>query len=129
MAFNQNWMPSYLSGHCSFKEFYEPIRLGLTLNKNENILGTLIEVPKMSADSKTTEKFIIMPYRKAKGKLSAAEMRPASSEAGAIKIATSMAERYVGVAAYAVQVNEENGEMNAPRLLAQFGEIPSPTED
>ncbi|MCF7646919.1 hypothetical protein KQ944_18145 [Bacillus subtilis] len=83
----------------------------------------------MSADSRSAEKFIIMPYRKAKGKLSAAEMRPASSEAGAIKIATSMAERYAGVAAYAVQVDEESGDMNAPRLLVQFGEIPSLTED
>ena len=83
----------------------------------------------MSADSKITEKFIIMPYRKAKGKLTPAEMRPASSEAGAIKIATSMAERYAGVAAYAVQVDEESGDMNAPRLLAHFGEVQSLTED
>ena len=83
----------------------------------------------MSTNSKTAEKFIIMPYRKAKGKLLAAEMRPASSEAGAIKIATSMADRFAGVAAYAVQVDEESGDMNAPRLLAQFGEVPSLTED
>ncbi len=55
----------------------------------------------MSADVKTAEKFIIMPYRKAKGKLTLGEMRPASSEAGAIKIATSMSERFAGVAAYA----------------------------
>lgn len=83
----------------------------------------------MSADNISTEKFIIMPYRKAKGKLMAAEMRPASSEAGAIKIATSMAERFAGVAAYAVQVDEESGDMNAPRLLARFGEILDISED
>lgn len=59
----------------------------------------------MFADVKIAEKFIIMPYRKAKGKLSGAEMRPVSSEAGAIKIATSMAERYTGVAAYAMLVD------------------------
>ena len=83
----------------------------------------------MSADSKTNEKFIIMPYRKAKGKLSIAEMRPASSEAGAIKIATSMSGRFIGVAAYAVMVDEESGDMNAPRLLASFGEVPDFSDD
>lgn len=40
-----------------------------------------------------------------------------------------MAERFAGVAAYAVQVDEESGDMNAPRLLAQFGEVPSLAED
>lgn len=83
----------------------------------------------MSTDVKTAEKFIIMPYRKAKQKLIPAEMRLASSEAGAIKIATAMAERFVGVAAYAVYVDEESGDMNAPRLLAQFGEVASLIED
>ncbi|MCF7645787.1 hypothetical protein KQ944_05845 [Bacillus subtilis] len=75
------------------------------------------------------EKYIIMPFRKNNQKLVAAEMRPASSEAGAIKIATSMSARYIGVAAYAVQVDEESGDMNAPRLLASFGEIPDFSDD
>ncbi|WOC16968.1 hypothetical protein [Pseudochrobactrum sp. MP213Fo] len=83
----------------------------------------------MSADIKATEKFIIMPYRKARQKLVAAEMRPASSEAGAIKIATSMSERFAGVAAYAVMVDEESGDMNAPRLIVSFGEVPDMSDD
>lgn len=78
----------------------------------------------MDQAKQNTEKFIIMPFRKNKQKLVAAEMRPASSEVGAIKIATSMAERFAGVAAYAVQVDEDSGDMNAPRLLIKFGETP-----
>lgn len=34
-----------------------------------------------------------------------------------------MADRFVGVAAYAVMVDEESGDMASPRILAQFGEI------
>jgi hypothetical protein len=34
-----------------------------------------------------------------------------------------MAGRFAGVAAYAVEVDEETGDMTSPRLLAQFGEI------
>jgi hypothetical protein len=78
----------------------------------------------MANNAQRSEKYIIMPFNKNKAKLVMAEMRPASSEAGAIKIATSMSSRYVGVAAYAVQVDEESGDMNAPRLLASFGEVP-----
>ena len=83
----------------------------------------------MSLAIQKSEKYIIMPFRKNKQKLVAAEMRPASSEAGAIKIATSMSDRFIGVAAYAVLVDEESGDMNAPRLLASFGEIPDFNED
>lgn len=83
----------------------------------------------MSANVKSAEKFIIMPYRKAKGKLIPAEMRPTSSEAGAIKIATSMAERFAGIVAYAVHVDEESGDMNAPRLLIKFGDVPDLTAE
>lgn len=83
----------------------------------------------MSLAVANSEKYIIMPFRKNKQKLVTAEMRPASSEAGAIKIATAMSARYVGVAAYAVQVDEESGDMNAPRLLVSFGEIPDFNDD
>lgn len=78
----------------------------------------------MSLAAQNPEKYIIMPFRKNNQKLVAAEMRPASSEAGAIKVATSMSGRFIGVAAYAVMVDEESGDMNAPRLLASFGEVP-----
>ncbi|WP_426123628.1 hypothetical protein [Pararhizobium sp. PWRC1-1] len=68
-------------------------------------------------------KFIIIPYRKARGGMTPGEMRQASSAASAEKIAAAMADRFAGVAAYAVEVDEETGDMTSPRLLAKFGEI------
>ena len=47
----------------------------------------------------------------------------ASTAAGAEKVAAAMAPRHIGVAAYAVQVDMESGDMSSPRLLIQFGEI------
>lgn len=70
------------------------------------------------------EKYIIMPFKKNRQKLVAAETRAASSEASATRIAESMSARFVGVAAYGVIVDEETGDMDAPRLLAKFGEVP-----
>jgi hypothetical protein len=69
------------------------------------------------------EKFIILPYKKNRGNLVPGEMRQASSAASAEKIACSMSARFVGVAAYAVMVDEETGDMSSPRLLARHGEI------
>ncbi len=69
------------------------------------------------------EKFIILPYRKNRGNLTPGEMRQASNAVSAEKIASSMASRFVGVAAYAVMVDEETGDMTSPRLLSQHGEI------
>ncbi|MBB3608020.1 hypothetical protein [Rhizobium sp. BK602] len=69
------------------------------------------------------EKFIILPYRKNRGNLVPGEMRQASSAVSAEKIASSMSSRFVGVAAYAVIVDEETGDMSSPRLLARHGEI------
>jgi hypothetical protein len=69
------------------------------------------------------EKFIVIPYRKNRGNLVPGEMRQASNPISAEKIATSMSERFIGVAAYAVMVDEETGDMSSPRLLAKFGEI------
>ena len=69
------------------------------------------------------EKFIVLPYRKNRGNLVPSEMRQASSVPSAEKIAASMASRFVGVAAYAVMVDEETGDMSSPRLLAKHGEI------
>ncbi|MDE1993132.1 MAG: hypothetical protein KGI75_11570 [Rhizobiaceae bacterium] len=69
------------------------------------------------------EKFIILPYRMNRGNLVPGEMRQASSGPSAEKIALAMAARFVGVAAYAVMVDEETGDMSSPRLLAKHGEI------
>ncbi|MBB3288141.1 MULTISPECIES: hypothetical protein [unclassified Rhizobium] len=71
----------------------------------------------------TAEKFIVLPYRKNRGNLVPGEMRQATSIPSAEKIAASMASRFVGVAAYAVMVDEETGDMSSPRLLAKHGEI------
>jgi hypothetical protein len=69
------------------------------------------------------EKFIVLPYRKNRGNLVPGEMRQASNAISAEKIASSMASRFAGVAAYAVMVDEETGDMTSPRLLAKHGEI------
>jgi hypothetical protein len=69
------------------------------------------------------EKFIVIPYRKVRGGVGPGEMRQASNAASAEKIAAAMADRFIGVAAYAVEVDEESGDMTSPRLLVQFGEI------
>ena len=69
------------------------------------------------------EKFIVLPYRKNRGNLVPGEMRQASNAVSAEKIATAMAPRFVGVAAYAIIVDEESGDMTSPRLLVRHGEI------
>ncbi|MBB6489275.1 hypothetical protein [Rhizobium lusitanum] len=69
------------------------------------------------------EKFIILPYRKNRGNLVPGEMRQASNAVSAEKIASAMSARFVGVAAYAVMVDEETGDMTSPRLLVKHGEI------
>ncbi|MGM4913370.1 hypothetical protein [Rhizobiales bacterium] len=71
----------------------------------------------------SAEKFIIVPYKKNRGNLVPGEMRQASNATSAEKIAASMSDRFVGVAAYAVMVDEETGDMSSPRLLAKHGEI------
>jgi hypothetical protein len=50
-------------------------------------------------------------------------MRAASNAASAEKIARAMAERFVGVAAYSVQVDMESGDMSDPKVIWQSGEI------
>ena len=70
----------------------------------------------------TAEKFIVLPYKKNRGNLVPGEMRQASNAASAEKIAGAMADRFIGVAAYAVMVDEESGDMSSPRLLVKHGE-------
>ncbi|MGO4331470.1 hypothetical protein AB4Z48_13440 [Cupriavidus sp. 2TAF22] len=71
-------------------------------------------------------KYIIVPYRKGKSDaLLPGEIRQASSEVSAIRIANAMASSFAGVAAYEVLVDEETGEMNSPRILVQEGNVPT----
>lgn len=83
----------------------------------------------MGTNTQTAEKFVVIPYRKNRRNLTAAEMRPAQTEESAKRIAGLMAERFAGVVAYAVIVDEESGDMNEPRLLASYGEVPAQQED
>jgi hypothetical protein len=82
-------------------------------------------------DAPHTTKYIVIPYRTGNDRgssLQPAEMRQASSEASAIRIAQSMASRFAGVAAYEVQVDEETGQMDSPRILVQEGTVPALSE-
>lgn len=71
------------------------------------------------------QKFIIVPFRTVKGRLQQAEMRQASTEAGARRLAEQMAGRFAAVAAYEVMVDAETGEMNDPREIVAYGNMPA----
>ncbi|VVE60950.1 hypothetical protein PCA31118_00411 [Pandoraea captiosa] len=85
-------------------------------------------VSEIMSDAKSI-KFIVVPYRKNKdGVLQPGELRQASTEFGAVRIAQSMASGFAGIAAYEVLVDEEDGTMDAPRILFQEGAIPAMAE-
>ena len=69
--------------------------------------------------------YIVVPYRARRRRRRPGEIRPASSEFGAIRIANSMAAKFAGVAAYEVMVDKETGDMGSPRILAQIGTVPA----
>lgn len=69
------------------------------------------------------EKIIVVQFKNGGGGIVPGEMRQASNQVSAEKIASAMAPRHVGVAAYAVTVDEESGTMASPRLLVSHGQI------
>lgn len=69
------------------------------------------------------EKLIVVQFKKNRGGIVPGDIRQASTAASAEKIAASMASRHIGVAAYAVIVDEESGSMANPRLLVSHGQI------
>ena len=69
------------------------------------------------------QKFIVLPFRRAKLGAVPGEMRQASSEAAAIRIAENMSSHVDGVAAIEVLVDMENGEMFSPRILFEAGAV------
>lgn len=69
------------------------------------------------------EKIIVVQFKSGRGGVVPGEMRQASNQVSAEKIASAMAPRHVGVAAYAVTVDEESGTMANPRLLVSHGQI------
>lgn len=72
-----------------------------------------------------TTRFIVIPFRKGSGgDLLPVEIRPAGTSVGAVRVAHSMRERHVGVAAYAVLLDPETGAMESPKVLFQHGRVP-----
>lgn len=69
------------------------------------------------------EKIIVVQFKKNRGGIVPGDIRQASNAASAEKIASAMAARHIGVAAYAVTVDEESGSMGNPRLLVSHGQI------
>jgi len=69
------------------------------------------------------EKIIVVQFKNSRGGVVPGEMRQASNAASAEKMASAMAPRHIGVAAYAVTVDEESGSMANPRLLVSHGQI------
>ncbi|MDH0115064.1 hypothetical protein N7379_11310 [Rhizobium pusense] len=69
------------------------------------------------------EKIIVVQFKSGRSGIVPGETRQASNQASAEKIASAMAPRHVGVAAYAVTVDEESGTMANPRLLVSHGQI------
>ncbi|KQR30534.1 hypothetical protein ASF91_17335 [Rhizobium sp. Leaf155] len=70
-----------------------------------------------------SEKIIVVQFKKNRAGIVPGDIRPASNAASAEKIAAAMAPRHIGVAAYAVTVDEESGDMANPRLLVSHGQI------
>jgi hypothetical protein len=69
------------------------------------------------------EKIIVVQFKKGRYGIVPGDMRPATNAASAEKMAGAMAPRHIGVAAYAVTVDEESGSMANPRLLVSHGQI------
>ncbi|AVF42781.1 hypothetical protein AL486_18635 [Pandoraea apista] len=73
-----------------------------------------------------TTRFIVVPFRKGSGgDLLPVEVRPASTSAGAVRVAHSMRDRHAGIAAYEVLLDPETGAMESPKVLFQHGRIPA----
>src|SRR4051812_34260281 len=70
----------------------------------------------------TAQKFLVLPFKKARAGIVPAEMRQASNAASAERIAASMASRFVGVVALSAMADNESGELTGARLLASHGE-------
>jgi len=71
-------------------------------------------------------RFIVATFRKGTGDaLLPVETRPASTSAGAVRVAHSMRERHAGVAAYEVAFDPETGALESPKVLFQHGRIPA----
>jgi hypothetical protein len=79
---------------------------------------------------KIVERYIVIPFRKGpRNSIILGEMRQASSEASAERIAESMARYSLGASAIAVLVDEENGDMTSPRLIKEFGQVKNVIEE
>lgn len=77
--------------------------------------------PRSTAAS--SQKFIVVPFVSKKGALTMGEMRQASSSVSAERLASAMASRFAGVAAYDVTVDKETGDLRDPKLIASHGTV------
>ena len=73
---------------------------------------------------KRVVKYIVVPFRMAKGRFFPGEKRKAESESRAVVLAEALARRFAGVAAFEVNIDEETGEMHDPRELIVLGRVP-----
>ena len=79
---------------------------------------------------KLVERFIVIPFRRGpRNSIILGEMRQASNEASAERIAESMARYTLGASAIAVLVDEENGDMMSPRLIKEYGQVKNVIEE
>lgn len=79
---------------------------------------------------KLVERFIVIPFRRGpRNSIILGEMRQASSEASAERIAESMARYNLGASAIAVLVDEENGDMMSPRMINEYGQVKNVIEE
>lgn len=69
------------------------------------------------------EKIIVVQFKKGRGGIVPGDIRPATSQASAEKMASAMAPRHIGVAVYTVTVDEESGNMANARMLISHGQI------
>lgn len=71
------------------------------------------------------EKIIVVQFKKGRGGIVPGDMRPATSQASAEKIASAMAPRHIGVAAYAVTVDEEAAVWQIRVCWSRTGRLPT----
>ncbi|QKK15623.1 hypothetical protein [Rhizobium indicum] len=90
-----------------------------TLKRFDNLNNLEHKANKRGAHMST--KFIVVSFGMIAAAVAPQRTIPASTDTGALRIAAAIAPRWAGVAAYAVEVNDDTGLAAAPRLLKSFG--------
>jgi hypothetical protein len=74
-------------------------------------------------------KYVVVPFHMVKRQFVQSELRFAESEARAVEMAATLANRFSGVAAVEVYFEQDTGEMSDPRELAVFGCLPDDRDE